>query len=59
MQQRCPNLQIVGTFKPPFRALTPEEDRQLIEHIELCRPEIMWVGLGSPKQDRFMAEYLP
>jgi N-acetylglucosaminyldiphosphoundecaprenol N-acetyl-beta-D-mannosaminyltransferase len=59
MKRRFPKLQIVGTFEPPFRALTPEEEKQLVEEIRACRPDIMWVGLGSPKQDRFMAEYLP
>src|SRR6185503_11239127 len=59
MKQRFPELQIVGAFEPPFRALTPEEEKQLADQIRTCRPDIMWVGLGSPKQDRFMAEYLP
>ena len=59
MTRRFPKLQIAGTFEPPFRALTPDEDRQLAEQVRAARPDIMWVGLGSPKQDRFMAEYLP
>ena len=59
MKARFPKLEIVGTFEPPFRALIPEEEVQLSEQIQECRPDIMWVGLGSPKQDRFMAEYLP
>ncbi len=59
MKARFPKLEIVGTFQPPFRALTPEEEVELANQVRACRPDIMWVGLGSPKQDRFMAEYLP
>ena len=59
MTRRFPRLQVVGTYEPPFRALTPEEERQLAEQVRACQPDMMWVGLGSPKQDHFMAEYLP
>jgi len=37
-----------------FRSLTPEEDRQVVEAIERSRADIVWVGLGAPKQDRWM-----
>jgi N-acetylglucosaminyldiphosphoundecaprenol N-acetyl-beta-D-mannosaminyltransferase len=59
MQKRFPSLQVVGTFEPPFRELTGAEGRQLAEQVRACRADMMWVGLGSPKQDRFMAEMLP
>lgn len=59
MTARFPKLEIVGTFEPPFRPLTPEEELQLREQVRECRPDIMWIGLGTPKQDRFMAEHLP
>ena len=59
MLKRFPKLQVVGTFEPPFRALNESEEQQLIEQARACRPDIMWVGLGSPKQDRFMAAMLP
>jgi N-acetylglucosaminyldiphosphoundecaprenol N-acetyl-beta-D-mannosaminyltransferase len=59
MERRFPGLQVTGTFEPPFRELTSAEERQLAEHVRACKPDIMWVGLGSPKQDRFMAEWLP
>ena len=58
MKERFPGLEIVGTYEPPFRPLNAEEERQLSDLIRECRPDIMWVGLGSPKQDRFMADYL-
>jgi N-acetylglucosaminyldiphosphoundecaprenol N-acetyl-beta-D-mannosaminyltransferase len=54
-----PGVHIAGTFEPPFRALTTTEEQQLIEQVRASKPDIMWVGLGSPKQDRFMAEMLP
>jgi N-acetylglucosaminyldiphosphoundecaprenol N-acetyl-beta-D-mannosaminyltransferase len=59
MTKRFPKLQVAGTFEPPFRALTSAEETQLAEQVRSCRPDIMWVGLGSPKQDRFMAAMLP
>jgi N-acetylglucosaminyldiphosphoundecaprenol N-acetyl-beta-D-mannosaminyltransferase len=48
----------VGTFTPPFRALTPVEEDELIAQLRLATPDIVWVGLSTPKQERFMAEYL-
>ncbi len=56
--RRFPGLQLVGTFTPPFRALNPEEERQLVEQVRDSKPHILWVGLGSPKQERFMVQYL-
>jgi len=56
---RYPRLQIVGTHQPPFRPLTPPEQQRLQEQILLARPDLMWVGLSTPKQERFMAEFLP
>ncbi len=59
LQQRFPKLQIVGTYEPPFRPLNPDEEKKLIETIHAIKPDIMWIGISTPKQDRFMAEYLP
>ena len=59
MMNRFPKLQVVGTFEPPFRALTAEEETQLSAQVRAAQPDLMWVGLGSPKQDRFMAAMLP
>jgi N-acetylglucosaminyldiphosphoundecaprenol N-acetyl-beta-D-mannosaminyltransferase len=53
-----PGLQITGTFCPAFRALSAQEDRAIVEHINRCRPDILWVGLGAPKQEIWMAEHL-
>ena len=56
---RFPRLVVAGCFTPPFRPLTPAEDTALQETIRAARPDILWVGLSTPKQEKFMAEYLP
>lgn len=56
---RFPSMNIVGTYTPPFRRLTREEELVLIRVLDRVRPDIVWVGLSTPKQERFMAEYLP
>jgi N-acetylglucosaminyldiphosphoundecaprenol N-acetyl-beta-D-mannosaminyltransferase len=53
---RFPGLAVVGAQSPPFHALTGEELDGLQKDISGCRPDVIWVGLGTPKQDRFMAE---
>jgi N-acetylglucosaminyldiphosphoundecaprenol N-acetyl-beta-D-mannosaminyltransferase len=59
MEARFPGVQIVGTHTPPFRPLAAGEERALAEQVCAARPDLMWVGLSTPKQERFMAEYLP
>jgi|HubBroStandDraft_6_1064221.scaffolds.fasta_scaffold196821_2 N-acetylglucosaminyldiphosphoundecaprenol N-acetyl-beta-D-mannosaminyltransferase len=59
LEQRCPTVRIVGTYTPPFRALNPVEESDLFGLLNQLRPDIVWVGLSTPKQERFMAEYLP
>jgi N-acetylglucosaminyldiphosphoundecaprenol N-acetyl-beta-D-mannosaminyltransferase len=53
-----PALQIVGTFCPPFRRLTPDEDRDAVAAINAARPDILWIGLSTPRQEVWMAEHL-
>lgn len=55
--QRIPGLLIAGTYTPPFRQLTADEDRDLSAVVAACKPDIFWVGLSTPKQERFMAEH--
>ena len=43
---------------PPFRALMPEEDDEVVRMINEAGPDIVWVGLGCPKQERWMAEHI-
>lgn len=58
LRERFPDLQIVGGFSPPFRPLTPEEDEQVIEMINASGADIVWVGMSTPKQERWMAEHV-
>ena len=58
LQSRFPGLQIVGTYTPPFRTLNLEDEIELVARVHRARPHILWVGLGTPKQERFMARYL-
>lgn len=50
-----PKLQIAGMYSPPFRPLTEEEDRDVIERINETIPDFVWIGLGAPKQENWMA----
>jgi N-acetylglucosaminyldiphosphoundecaprenol N-acetyl-beta-D-mannosaminyltransferase len=56
--ERFPGLQIAGVWSPPFRALTPEEDGAAMEHINASKPDIVWVGVSTPKQERWMSEHI-
>jgi N-acetylglucosaminyldiphosphoundecaprenol N-acetyl-beta-D-mannosaminyltransferase len=56
---RFPGLNVVGTYEPPFRPLNVAEADALRGQVEAARPDIFWVGISTPKQERFMAEYLP
>lgn len=51
---RYRELQIVGTYTPPFRPLTAGESAELRHQVAEARPDIIWVGLSTPKQERFM-----
>ena len=52
---RFPGLAVVGTFTPPFRPLNEGELNALRADIARTRPDVIWVGLGTPKQEKFMA----
>jgi len=54
---RHPGLQVVGTLSPPFRPLTRAEDDTVVQQINAASPDIVWVGLSTPKQERWMAEH--
>ena len=59
LEVRFPGVNIVGTYCPPFRALNASEREELQGLVRELRPTFFWVGLSTPKQERFMAEYLP
>lgn len=52
-----PKLKIVGMYSPPFRKLTEEEDKKVIDNINATLADFVWVGLGAPKQEFWMAEH--
>ena len=57
LEQRFPGLRIAGTCTPPFRPLTEDEEGKLIQSVSALKPDIFWVGLSTPKQEKFMARY--
>lgn len=57
LTRRFPGVQIVGTYSPPFRRLDAQEDQAVIGMITRASPDVLWVGLGAPKQERWMHEY--
>ncbi|HZN73140.1 MAG TPA: WecB/TagA/CpsF family glycosyltransferase, partial [Micromonosporaceae bacterium] len=57
LSERFPGLHLVGVEAPPFRPLTASEESDLVERIGAAKPDIMWVGLGTPRQDDFVARY--
>ncbi len=57
LKKSFPMLKVVGTYSPPFRPLLQEEDAQVVEMINQAAPGILWVGLGCPKQERWMYEH--
>jgi N-acetylglucosaminyldiphosphoundecaprenol N-acetyl-beta-D-mannosaminyltransferase len=59
LSMRFAKAKIVGTYTPPFRPLNHAEDADLCALVRRLEPDIVWVGLSTPKQELFMAEYLP
>jgi N-acetylglucosaminyldiphosphoundecaprenol N-acetyl-beta-D-mannosaminyltransferase len=57
LRQKHPGVKIVGTYSPPFRQLTPDEDAQVIEMINQVNPDVLWVALGLPKQERWIVSH--
>lgn len=58
LQIDYPKLNIVGTYSPPFRILTPEEDEEIINRINDLAPNFVWVGISTPKQELWMASHI-
>jgi N-acetylglucosaminyldiphosphoundecaprenol N-acetyl-beta-D-mannosaminyltransferase len=57
LNRNYPRAEIVGCFSPPFRPLTDEEENDVNRIVNAAAPDIVWVGLGAPKQDRWMASH--
>ena len=59
LTDRFPGLNVAGMHTPPFRELTEEETQAIVEMINTARPDIVWIGLSTPKQERWMARLRP
>ncbi|MGH7879262.1 MAG: WecB/TagA/CpsF family glycosyltransferase, partial [Candidatus Binataceae bacterium] len=55
---RYPGLRVAGIHSPPFRALSPAEDCAVVEQINSSGADIVWVGISTPKQERWMAAHV-
>jgi N-acetylglucosaminyldiphosphoundecaprenol N-acetyl-beta-D-mannosaminyltransferase len=56
LRRRYPGVRIVGGYSPPFRALDDEEERWVVDDINRSKADIVWVGIGQPKQELWMAD---
>jgi N-acetylglucosaminyldiphosphoundecaprenol N-acetyl-beta-D-mannosaminyltransferase len=59
LRQRYPGIRIVGGYSPPHRPLTEEEKAAVVAEINDARPDVVWVGIGVPKQEKWMAALRP
>ncbi|MGA3127468.1 MAG: WecB/TagA/CpsF family glycosyltransferase [Candidatus Korobacteraceae bacterium] len=57
MQSRFTGVRIAGFYSPPYRTLTAEEDKAVVQMINSATPDLLWVGLGCPKQERWMSAH--
>jgi N-acetylglucosaminyldiphosphoundecaprenol N-acetyl-beta-D-mannosaminyltransferase len=55
LRLKYPGIKIVGGYSPPFRPLTGEEESSVADQINAARPDVVWVGIGVPKQEKWMA----
>ena len=55
LEETYPGVQIAGMYSPPFRELSEEEDHEIIKMINQSNADFVWIGLGAPKQERWMA----
>lgn len=57
LEENYPGIQIAGMYSPPFRSLTEEEDRAIVEQINRAEADFVWIGLGAPRQEQWMAAH--
>lgn len=57
LERDFPKITIAGMYSPPFRRLTDEEEQQAVWQINKAQPDFIWVGLGAPKQEEWMAAH--
>lgn len=58
LSRRFPGLAVAGTYTPPFRSLRKDEDEEVVRLINEAAPDIVWVGLSTPKQEYWMAQHV-
>ena len=56
LEKNFPDVNVVGMYSPPFTKLSEEENAEIVRQINECHPDFVWVGLGAPKQELWMAE---
>jgi len=59
LRQQFPRLRIAGMYAPPFRPLTDAEENEVVNKINVVHPDIVWCGLGTPKQDYWVYRFRP
>ena len=57
LKEKYPDIQIAGMISPPFRSLSQEEEKAYIQQINDSGADIVWIGLGAPKQEKWMAAH--
>ncbi len=57
LEAKYPGHRVAGMFSPPFGRFSPDEDEEYVRRINEARPDVLWVGLGLPKQDRWIYEH--
>ena len=57
IEKKYPGVQVAGMYSPPFRNLTEKENTEIIRMINESQADFVWIGLGAPKQERWMAEH--
>lgn len=57
LEVKFPGIRIVGAYAPPFRPLSEDEEIDLQQKVVACKPDFFWVGLSTPKQEKFMAAH--
>jgi N-acetylglucosaminyldiphosphoundecaprenol N-acetyl-beta-D-mannosaminyltransferase len=59
LRRENPDIRIVGGYCPPYRDLSAEEERELFAQINRSRPDVVWIGTGVPRQEKWMAYIRP
>jgi N-acetylglucosaminyldiphosphoundecaprenol N-acetyl-beta-D-mannosaminyltransferase len=59
LRERFPELAVAGVHSPPFRGVDAEEDQAILNAINASQADVVWVGLGTPKQDYWVARHRP